>query len=135
MLANAVKMEFGIKVRGIELSLLQRCAAHVASQTDIDEAVMAGQFAVEAATAGYTDKMVAFHRSMEDGTYECKMVLQPLDIVANLEKKVPRSWINEAGNGVTQEFIDYVLPLIQGDLTMPREHSLPRLAKLKKIFV
>lgn len=134
MLANAVKMEFGIKVRGIELSLLQRCASHVASQTDIDEAVMAGKFAVEAAAAGYSDKMVAFHRSMERGIYECKMVLQPLEIVANLEKKVPRNWINEAGNGVTQEFIDYVLPLIQGELNIPKEHSLPRFAKLKKIL-
>lgn len=134
MLAEAVKMELGVKVRGIELSLLQRCAAHVASQTDINEAYEAGRFAVTAATAGFTDKMAAFHRSMEDGEYECKMLLQPLEIVANLEKKVPREWINPAGNGVEQAFIDYVLPLIQGDLLTPREHSLPRFAKLKKIL-
>ena len=78
--------------------------------------------------------MVAFHRSTEGGEYECKLLLQPLSIVANLEKKVPRSWINAAGNGVEQPFIDYVLPLIQGELEAPKEHSLPRFAKLKKIL-
>ena len=57
--------------------------------------------------AGTTDKMVAFQCTREGG-YKCETVLQPLDIVANFEKKVPREWINEAGNGVTQEFIDYV---------------------------
>ena len=121
MLAEAVKEAFGVKVRGIELSLLQRCAAHCASQTDINEAYRAGQYAVEAAAAGYSDKMVAFHRSMEDDEYECKLLLQPLSIVANLEKKVPRAWINPAGNGVEQAFIDYALPLIQGELEAPRE--------------
>ena len=55
--------------------------------------------------------------------------------VANFEKKVPRAWINEAGNGVTQEFIDYVLPLIQGEPKLPKEDSLPRFAKLKKVLV
>ena len=134
LLAEAVKMELGVKVRGIELSLLQRCASHCASQTDIEEAYRAGQYAVEAAVAGYSDKMVAFHRSTEGGEYECKLLLQPLSIVANLEKKVPRSWINAAGNGVEQPFIDYVLPLIQGELEAPKEHSLPRFAKLKKIL-
>lgn len=134
MLAEAAKMEFGVKVRGIELSLLQRCASHTASQTDINEAYRAGQFAVEAAVAGFTDKMVAFHRSTEGGEYECKLLLQPLEIVANLEKKVPRAWINSAGNGVNQDFIDYALPLIQGELEAPKFHSLPRFAKLKKVM-
>jgi 6-phosphofructokinase 1 len=54
-------------------------------------------------------------------------------VVANAEKKVPRDWINEAGNGVKQPFIDYVLPLIQGDANPPQEFSLPRFAKLQKV--
>jgi len=133
LLANSVKVEIGAKVRGIELSLLQRCGSHCASRVDIDEAFMAGKAAVEAAVSGITDKMVAFQCSREGG-YKCETVLQPLDIVANIEKKVPREWINTLGNGVEQPFIDYALPLIQGELEVPKEHCLPRFAKLKKII-
>ena len=133
MLAETVKQKLGAKVRGIELSLLQRCGSHLASKTDVEEAYLAGQAAVEAAAEGFTDKMVAF-QCTRDGSYECKTVLEPLDIVANFEKKVPRAWINEAGNGVTQEFIDYVLPLIQGEPERPKEHALPRFAKLNKVL-
>ena len=89
--------------------------------------------AVEAAAEGFTDKMVAF-QCTRDGSYACKTVLEPLNIVANFEKKVPRAWINEAGNGVTQEFIDYVLPLIQGETDAPKENALPRFARLKKVL-
>ncbi len=133
MLAETVKQATGAKVRGIELSLLQRCAAHSASKTDIDEAYLAGQVAVESAISGITDKMVAFKCSRDNG-YTCEASLEPLDIVANYEKKVPREWINEAGNGMEQPFIDYVLPLIQGNANAPQECSLPRFAKLKKVI-
>ena len=133
MLAETVKQKLGAKVRGIELSLLQRCGSHLASQTDVEEAYLAGQAAVEAAAEGFTDKMVAF-QCTRDGSYACKTVLEPLNIVANFEKKVPRAWINEAGNGVTQEFIDYVLPLIQGETDAPKENALPRFARLKKVL-
>jgi len=134
MLAEIVKKETGAKVRGIELSLLQRCGSHVASQTDIDEAFMAGKTAVEAAVSGVTDKMVAFKCSRDNGAYKCEASLEPLDIVANFEKKVPREWINARGNGVEQPFIDYVLPLIQGETKAPKENALPRFAKLKKVL-
>ena len=133
MLAESVKRQTGAKVRSIELSLLQRCASHVASKTDIDEAYMAGKAAVEAAVADQTDKMVAFERSTENGQYVCKAKLIGLTDVANVEKLVPREWINPRGNGMEQPFIDYVLPLIQGETSMRKEHSLPRFAKLKKI--
>ena len=133
MLADVIKKETGAKVRGIELSLLQRCGSHVASKTDIDEAYLAGKSAVEAAVSGYTDKMVAFQCSRDSG-YKCEIALQPLDIVANFEKKVPREWINAAGNHVEQPFIDYVLPLIQGEPENPKEYALPRFAKLKKVL-
>ncbi len=133
MLAETVKQKLGAKVRGIELSLLQRCGSHLASKTDVEEAYLAGQAAVEAAAEGFTDKMVAF-QCTRAGSYACKTVLEPLNIVANFEKKVPRAWINEAGNGVTQEFIDYVLPLIQGETDAPKENALPRFARLKKVL-
>ena len=134
LLADAVKQRTGAKVRGIELSLLQRCGAHLASRTDIEESVMSGQAAVENAVEGITDKMVGFERSYENGKYICKTKLIDLADVANTEKKVPREWINQAGNGIEKPFIDYVLPLIQGEPVLPRQDSLPRFAKLKKVL-
>ena len=134
MLAEIVKEATGAKVRGIELSLLQRCGAHLASQTDIDESFMAGKAAVENAVAGLTDKMVGFERCIEDGKYVCKTKLFNLTDVANTEKKVPIEWINAGHNGVTQAFIDYALPLIQGETQMRKENGLPRFARLKKVI-
>ena len=116
-----------MKVRGIELSLLQRCGAHLDSETDAEEALLVSSAAVQAAVDGFTDKMVAFRCTRGEEGYRCETVLEPLDIVANFEKKVPREWINEAGNGVNQQFIDYVLPLIQGDAKAPRVNGLPLL--------
>ena len=133
LLADKVKQATGAKVRGIELSLLQRCGAHLASKTDVQEAWQAGSAAVNAAVEGITDKMVAFKCTREGG-YKCETSLEPLDIVANFEKKVPREWINEAGNNVTQEFLDYALPLIQGETDAPKENGLPRFARLKKVL-
>ncbi|MBQ6274672.1 MAG: 6-phosphofructokinase [Oscillospiraceae bacterium] len=134
LLAAIVKGRTGAKVRGIELSLLQRCGAHLASATDIEEARSAGEEAVKQAVNGVTGKMVAFEREDADGNYKCKMVLLPLNKVANYEKKIPLSWLNEEQNGLKHEFIDYVLPLIQGEPKLPLEHSLPRYARLKKVL-
>ena len=134
LLANIVKEKTGAKVRGIELSLLQRCGAHLASETDIEESYMSGKAAVENAVNGITDKMVGFERSYEDGKYVCKTKLLGLTDVANTEKKVPLEWINDAHNGVEKPFIDYVLPLIQGEPELPKQDSLPRFAKLKKVL-
>ncbi len=134
MLANLIKARTGAKVRGIELSLLQRCAAHLASATDVNEACAAGKKAVEAAVAGDTGHMVAFKRVEKNGKYACELELLPLSSVANYEKKIPLEWINDEHNGLKQEFIDYVLPLIQGEPELPLEHSLPRYARLKKIL-
>ena len=134
MLAEIVQAHTGAKVRGIELSLLQRCGAHLASATDVEEACTAGMEAVKNAVNGVSGKMVAFERETVNGKYHCKYVLLPLSSVANFEKKVPLEWINKEGNGLKQEFIDYVLPLIQGEPEIPRVDSLPRYAKLKKVL-
>jgi len=134
MLAEIIKNHTGAKVRGIELSLLQRCGAHLASATDIREACSAGKEAVEQAVKGVTGKMVAFKRETVDGRYSCKMELLPLSSVANFEKKVPMEWINEEQNGMKPAFIDYVLPLIQGEPVLPLQCSLPRYARLKKVL-
>ncbi|MBR0600599.1 6-phosphofructokinase [Sinanaerobacter chloroacetimidivorans] len=132
-LANFANTKLNAKVRGIEFGLIQRCAAHVASATDIEEAYMAGFAAFKAAEEGITDKMVAFEREAGP-VYSCKTKLVDLSDVANFEKKVPREWINEEGNGMKQEFIDYALPLIQGESEVPKEDGLPRFANLKKVL-
>ncbi|MBO4886583.1 MAG: diphosphate--fructose-6-phosphate 1-phosphotransferase, partial [Clostridia bacterium] len=133
-LANYIKEQTGAKVRGIELSLLQRCAAHCASQTDIDESFASGKAAVENAVAGVTDRMVGFERSYDEkGNYVCNIKLFPLTIVANTEKKLPLEWINETGDGIKQGFIDYALPLIQGETKLVKENGLPRFVHLKKV--
>ena len=78
--------------------------------------------------------MVAFERATEQGRYVCKTKLIDLTSVANVEKKVPQEWINAEGNGIEHAFIDYALPLIQGEPDLPKEDSLPRFAKLKKVI-
>ena len=133
-LANYLKERMGLKkVRGIELSLLQRSAAHIASAVDIDEAYSVGKYAVEAAINGATGQMVALEREDNQGLYSCKPTLLSLSSVANYEKKVPLEWITRDGNYVTNEFINYVLPLIQGEPRNPQSNSLPRYARLKKV--
>jgi len=132
-LASIVKQKTGAKVRGIEFSLLQRCAAHLASLTDVNEAYMAGQAAVQNAVNGITDKMVAFER--EAGKeYKCNIKLVNLTDVANTEKKIPAEWINKDGNGLTKDFIDYALPLIQGESKPVLVDGLPRFAQLRKVL-
>ncbi|MEI6131194.1 MAG: 6-phosphofructokinase [Bacillota bacterium] len=133
-LAGLCKARTGAKVRGIEFSLLQRAAAHLGSKADVEESFMAGQEAVKAAVAGTTDHMVAFERDMSSGKYVCKTKLLNLSEVANTEKTVPLSWIKEDDSGLTQDFIDYALPLIQGESTPPMVNGLPRFASLKKVL-
>ena len=134
MLASLIKSETGYKTRGIELSLMQRCGAHCASLTDIEETFEAGKQAVRAAVNGETDKMVCYARA-EGSEYKCEYKLLPLELAANTEKTVPLEWITNNGTGISDEFVKYAMPLIQGETNMKKEDSLPRFAKLKKIFV
>jgi 6-phosphofructokinase len=134
VLANYIKEQIGCKVRGIELSLMQRCAAHLASKSDVEESFLSGQTAVRIAVDGMTDFMVGFQRP-ETGEYKCEIKLIPLNDVANTEKTVPIEWINAEGNFVNEKFIEYALPLIQGESKVKIEDGLPRFAKLKKVLV
>ncbi len=133
-LANLVKDATGFKTRAVELSLMQRCAAHCASKTDVEETFEAGKQAVRAAVAGETDKMVCYARK-EGDKYECEYKLLPLELAANTEKTVPLDWITDNGTGISEEFVKYALPLIQGEADCPKEDGLPRFAHLKKVLV
>ncbi|MDX9691333.1 MAG: 6-phosphofructokinase [Acholeplasmataceae bacterium] len=133
-LVNEISNRIDVKTRAIEFSLLQRSAAHLASKVDVEEAYKAGKKAVQAAVKGTTDKMVGFKR-VSNNPYKIKYVLLPLKAAANHEQTVPLEWILPHGKGMTQAFIDYALPLIQGESKAKLEDGLPRFAKLKKIRV
>lgn len=134
-LANICKEKFGCKTRAIEFSLMQRCGAHLASKVDVEEAFRAGAAAVRYAVKGTTDKMVILKRDMSSGKYKCKIGVMSVAKAANTEKKIPKEWIINDGTMLSQEYVDYALPLIQGDSKAPLEDGLPRFAKLKKVFV
>jgi 6-phosphofructokinase 1 len=134
VLAQEIGNRINVKVRAIEFSLLQRSAAHLASKVDVEEAYKSGQKAVVAAVRGTTDKMVGFKR-ISSYPYKMKYVLLPLKLAANHEQTVPLEWILPNGKGMTQEFLDYAFPLIQGDSKAKLEDGLPRFAKLKKVRV
>ena len=133
-LANMIKEKTGFRTRGIELSLMQRCGAHLASKVDVEETFEAGRQAVKAAVNGETDKMVCYERQPGE-EYKCEYRLLPLELAANTEKTVPLNWITNNGTYVSDEYVKYALPLIQGDCKAPLEDGLPRFAKLKKVFV
>ncbi|MDL2292425.1 6-phosphofructokinase [Acholeplasma sp. OttesenSCG-928-E16] len=124
----------GVKTRAIEFSLIQRSAAHLASKVDVKEAFEAGRRAVKAAVSGTTDKMIGFQR-ISSNPYKIKYVKIPLSKVANTEKKVPLEWILPNGKGLTIDYINYALPLIQGDDKAALVDGLPRFAQLNKIRV
>lgn len=130
VLEEEVKNKIGCKVRSIELNLLQRCASHIMSETDINESFNLGQNAVRIAVSGESGKMSSLKRIPSD-KYEVEYCAVDIANVANLEKKVPVSWINETGNGVTEEMIDYLLPLIQGELSCFYDNGVPDYLVLK----
>ncbi len=124
-LAGYIAGEFGCKTRAIEFSTLQRAGSHVASITDIMEAMEAGAASIRAAFEGNTGKMVVFERYSQD-PYINVTALKDISKIANEARTVPREWINEDGDFVTQDFIDYAKPLIQGELTPIFAGGLPR---------
>lgn len=78
--------------------------------------------------------MVCYERKA-GGKYEIEYKLLPLELAANTEKKVPLEWITDNGTGISDEYVKYALPLIQGEAKAPLEDSLPRFARLKKVLV
>lgn len=129
-LAAKVIKEVGCKTRAIEFNTLQRCASHIVSRVDITEAFQVGGAAVKAAFEGETGKMIILKR-ISDDPYICVTDIFDINKIANVEKKVPREWINESGDYVTQQFINYVKPLIQSELTPIMTNGLPRHLTLK----
>lgn len=119
-----IKEKLGIKVRSVEINVLQRSAAHLASKTDLEESAALGKKAVALSEEGITASMVTLNR-ISDTPYEVTYEYAEIKNIANEAKSVPREWINDAGNDVTQEMIDYLTPLIQGESAVTYQNGLP----------
>ena len=124
-LCEVVSKECGCKTRPIELSTLQRAASHCASRVDILEAYEVGGAAMKAADEGDSGKMVVIER-LSDDPYQAGTEVKDVHKIANDERTVPREWINKDGTYVTNEFITYVRPLIQGDVGPIMVDGIPR---------
>ena len=132
-LENLVRSRLGVKARSVEFNVSQRCSASMLSATDQQEAAAAGTFGVQAALRGETGKMVSFNRQdTADGSYQMECGLVDVTEVCNKEKAVPLSWITADGTDVTEEFISYARPLIQGKVDVPLgEDGLPAFVSRK----
>lgn len=128
-LTDVVRERIGCKVRAVELNLMQRCASHIASQTDITESKMLGAVAVDRALSGQSGRMASIKR-ISDSPYSVSYDTVDIKMVANHEKVIPREWINAKGNDVTADMIRYLLPLIKGESRVIYKDGLPVHIKL-----
>ena len=126
VLEALVKERIGCKVRSIELNLPQRCAAHIASATDIVESISVGRAAVHFATFGKTGIMATIERDATNGGYNATYSFADISGIANAVKLVPREYINEEGNGITEQGIEYLRPLIMGEIPIRYENGMPK---------
>jgi len=118
----------GVRTRVIEFSLLQRCAMHFASKTDLDESERIGQAGVRAAEDGQTGMMMIYVR--QPGEYKISIDSYDINKIANGEKTIPNEWITDNGTNVSQEFLDYARPLIEGQPELHFKDGLPLYKRL-----
>ena len=126
------KEKLGIKVRSVEINVLQRCASHLASKTDIEESFKLGSHGVYFAENGKSGIMVAVNR-LSSSPYKYEIVNVPVCEVANKAKAVPLDYINKDGNDVTQEMLEYLRPLVQGEVSIHYDNGLPEYLNLSHL--
>lgn len=119
-----VKENIGVKVRSVEVNVLQRCAAHMASATDLNESFTLGNKAVSLAGEGITASMVTLER-VSNTPYEVRYDHAPIAGIANEARSIPREWINETGNDITPALYEYLKPLIQGEVSISYKDGIP----------
>ncbi len=124
VLEDAVRRRIGCKVRSIELNLMQRCASHISSATDIQESRMLGMTACHCALEGKSGLMASVER-ISDEPYRVRFTAVPVSQVSNREKKVPEDYMNQAGNDVTDKMMAYLKPLIQGESQVIFRNGIP----------
>ncbi len=123
-LESLVKDRMDIKVRSIELNVLQRCAAHISSRTDINESFALGQAAVKYAAEGMTAVMSTIKRVSND-PYQWIIEPENVSLIANQAKTIPLEWITPEKNDVTPEMEAYLRPLIIGEVSLQYKDGLP----------
>ena len=128
-LSRLVADKFGCKTRPIEFSTIQRCASHIGSLTDVSEAFLIGGEAVKAAFNGETGKVGVYNR-ISNKPYLMNTSIYDVNAIANVEKTVPKEWIINDGTYLSQEALDYMLPLIQGEVWPYMVNGLPKHIKL-----
>ncbi len=132
ILCKILKEKLGVKTRAITLSTLQRSAAHLASKTDLEEAFQCGKKGAELAYRGKTGKMIYMER-ISNKPYKIRYkVFDDIHKIANIEKKIPLEWIDVDHNSVKTELIDYLKPLIQGEVKQIYKNGLPQHIYLNK---
>lgn len=114
-LAELVVKKLGIKARSEKPGLCGRASIALQSVLDRNEAILVGREAVRAAVNGNTNVMVGITRTEGEG-YNINTPLIPIEKVMMHERTIPASYINERGNDVTDEFVEWCRPLIDGDL-------------------
>ena len=124
LLENLVTKKIGCKVRSIELNVMQRCSSHLASKTDIDESVLIGETAVKAALNGKTGIMLTFER-VSNNPYKIEIGETEINLVANNEKTFPKEWICDDSTNITNEAVEYFLPLINGEVSIKTQNGMP----------
>jgi 6-phosphofructokinase 1 len=124
VLESIVREKIGCKVRSIELNVMQRCSSHLASKTDIDESVLIGETAVKAALNGKTGIMLTFVRT-SNNPYEIEIGEADTSLVANQEKSFPKEWICDDSTNITNEAVEYFLPLINGEVSIKTQNGMP----------
>lgn len=124
LLETLVFKEFGCKVRSIELNVLQRCAMHIGSKTDLNESFVIGQKAIDTVLQGVSGHVMGFKR-ISNHPYAIDYISTDVREVANYEQKIPTDWINEAGNDITEKLYDYLYPLIQGEVHIEYKDGIP----------
>ncbi|MDD8048677.1 MAG: 6-phosphofructokinase [Thomasclavelia sp.] len=124
LLESLVFKEFGCKVRSIELNVLQRCAMHIGSKTDLNESFVIGQKALDVALENKSGHVIGLKRT-SNNPYHIDYIDTDVKTVANLEKKIPVEWINKDHNNITNELYEYLYPLIQGEVNIPYKDGIP----------
>ncbi|MDG2070328.1 MAG: 6-phosphofructokinase [Pseudomonadales bacterium] len=133
-LVDLIKQAYGYKCHWSVADYLQRAARHIASATDVEQAYAVGKAAVEFALAGKNAVMPIIVRQ-KGKRYRWKIGEAPLNRVANVERKMPRSYISTDGYGITKSCKNYLSPLIEGEDTPPYKHGLPQYVRPKNKLV
>ena len=131
--ADYIKNVLGVKVRAVEINVLQRCAAHCLSLTDINESFAIGEKALQTAVDGLSGVMITSQRKTGD-MYSIELSATDISLIANKEKTVPEEYMNESKNNISEEGLKYLRPLILGEVNIPHKNGLPVYLNIKNFL-